>query len=1198
MSDFWVRAVGGDDYVASVQNAAERKRLVEELKLSMKEVINTSIANDGPIYDWSAGLNRFTSALEQVLKHQMKTTKEGDKGPTADLWQYLQCLKDLLPSSSHIDVVDNLSNIKTREGKARAWFRLALNEKILADALQALINNKSSRTKWYNESALMCHAEDTMIIVNLLRGLSGVDFALSLNNDRLDHGNDSFPAASSKATQPKRKKKGGRRKRRQAVILDHNAPANIFPSSSPPSSSSSSTTKTTDINNSSEDDNYSTTLPPISTKSDSSSFVAPSFSSSTVSIRSLPDTLSTSSFVSPSSSAMQTQRQPLIEQTIPENGNTAREDKTSATNAKSTNNSLPSGAEKMIEPKEQQEEETKEDEEKLKKEREIRALQEQLRMIEQKLSSAKAIQTITTRSPTQAKEDPTLQNDESSSSTSEAAATSPSPTSTKFASSDITPSIVSQQQKITETENEREQGKHHEDKEEEPEEQEKEEEEEQETEELESNKADTNGQVNTMSNAAASALASVTNVEYVGRTMSALIQNLQSLRQAPFAGTSSLSWRKKEEEKEVGVDDKQNKEEEETEEVEPWIVLDKDTMPSSEQNDQQNSALPQEEANAKQETTDDVSSVEEEKHSKEDDIAEEKEGQNVDDDTPIEDKGTSQEDAKAAYVPPETLYPFYFPFERPPHGEEKRSSEEESQQSLIEESNETTQQTPTNNPSSVPSTSLTASTTAKPTTSPSASLSALSNSTTLRSLSASNNNNATASPAGRKRGHTKSYSLPAPSVLSSAFIDSLLAANTDIEFELDSTSSSASTSSNAKTSLSASSSPPSSSPPSSFSPSGSFSPAASSPRSSSSLSSSSSSSPTSSSTSSFSSTSPDSLEMSVKEKRTKDVINVTTFVVPPDPRDLFSASLLVHLPPQRTPSSPARTRSQSSLHRTRTLSLQRAALSSASSVGSAQTGWRPPKRQLHFVIHEKQSPREQGNLCAGCGSTFPPQGYLISTTRYCEYTGLHFCYECHVKDQCIIPSRVLANWDFKRYYVSRFARLFLREIAEEPAFNISVLNPALYTMVPALQKIKVLREQLFYMKDFVLTCRDKDRLLSPLLKPARLHLIYTTEEYSLRDLYEVSQNILLSFVRTIAEHFLLHILKCELCKAKGSFCEFCKSTTPIYPFQLRTTVQCPACRTLYHRNCFRLEECPKCLRLQQRAIIPPSSSNNAASSSS
>lgn len=61
--------------VASVQNKAERKALIDELKFSTKEVMNASIASNTnePLYDWSGGVARLTAALESILSHCLKS---------------------------------------------------------------------------------------------------------------------------------------------------------------------------------------------------------------------------------------------------------------------------------------------------------------------------------------------------------------------------------------------------------------------------------------------------------------------------------------------------------------------------------------------------------------------------------------------------------------------------------------------------------------------------------------------------------------------------------------------------------------------------------------------------------------------------------------------------------------------------------------------------------------------------------------------------------------------------------------------------------------------------------------------------------------------------------------------------------------------------------------------------------------------
>lgn len=65
----------------------------------------------------------------------------------------------------------------------------------------------------------------------------------------------------------------------------------------------------------------------------------------------------------------------------------------------------------------------------------------------------------------------------------------------------------------------------------------------------------------------------------------------------------------------------------------------------------------------------------------------------------------------------------------------------------------------------------------------------------------------------------------------------------------------------------------------------------------------------------------------------------------------------------------------------------------------------------------------------------------------------------------------------------------------------------------------------------------------------------------------------------IATKLIGHIKSCSLCLAKGFICEFCNDQKPIYPFQLKSVVQCFQCKAFFHRACYNKSECPKCMRL-------------------
>lgn len=59
-----------------------------------------------------------------------------------------------------------------------------------------------------------------------------------------------------------------------------------------------------------------------------------------------------------------------------------------------------------------------------------------------------------------------------------------------------------------------------------------------------------------------------------------------------------------------------------------------------------------------------------------------------------------------------------------------------------------------------------------------------------------------------------------------------------------------------------------------------------------------------------------------------------------------------------------------------------------------------------------------------------------------------------------------------------------------------------------------------------MTCREKDSLIKPIA--SRLHLMNDVELYSLRDLLDIPQDVLIDFIREVTEKFLLHIKSCQV----------------------------------------------------------------------
>ena len=110
----------------------------------------------------------------------------------------------------------------------------------------------------------------------------------------------------------------------------------------------------------------------------------------------------------------------------------------------------------------------------------------------------------------------------------------------------------------------------------------------------------------------------------------------------------------------------------------------------------------------------------------------------------------------------------------------------------------------------------------------------------------------------------------------------------------------------------------------------------------------------------------------------------------------------------------------------------------------------------------------------------------------CKYNGQHYCFDCHIDDERVIPARVLFNWDFRHHSVCRASCEFLDSIAESAVLNIEESNPALYMYIPELEEALVsvtshvtghvtlqkLRQQLNSLRGYLATCKQEDSLLS------------------------------------------------------------------------------------------------------------------------
>uniref|UniRef100_A0A3P9NYJ4 RUN and FYVE domain containing 2 n=1 Tax=Poecilia reticulata TaxID=8081 RepID=A0A3P9NYJ4_POERE len=161
--------------------AMERANLLNMAKLSIKGLIESALSFGRTLDSDYPPLQQFFVVMEHCLKHGLRAS-----GVCKSLWGPLELVEKLCPEASEISAsVRDLPGLKTPLGRARAWLRLALMQKRLADYLRLLITRKDLLSDFYEDSALMLE-EEGAVIVGLLVGLNVIDANLCVKGEDLD----------------------------------------------------------------------------------------------------------------------------------------------------------------------------------------------------------------------------------------------------------------------------------------------------------------------------------------------------------------------------------------------------------------------------------------------------------------------------------------------------------------------------------------------------------------------------------------------------------------------------------------------------------------------------------------------------------------------------------------------------------------------------------------------------------------------------------------------------------------------------------------------------------------------------------------------------------------------------------------------------------------------------------------------------
>lgn len=236
--------------------------------------------------------------------------------------------------------------------------------------------------------------------------------------------------------------------------------------------------------------------------------------------------------------------------------------------------------------------------------------------------------------------------------------------------------------------------------------------------------------------------------------------------------------------------------------------------------------------------------------------------------------------------------------------------------------------------------------------------------------------------------------------------------------------------------------------------------------------------------------------------------------------------------------------------------------------------------QQTFKIPRESGLDSQNFVCLSCGNPLGVFGSGCTTTQYvhslsiqskhihillfslvhrvCGFNGAYYCSGCMATDPFQIPSRVIFNWDFKKYPVSQKAAAFLQEFQHQSFIDLKILNPDIYKYVDEMAELQSLRIQLNFIRAYLFTC------CAPIIEKLRKqlwtkeHIYEHIHRYTFADLQRIPKRVLADQLRKVVAFGRQHILECPLCSQKGFICEICQSNKVLYPFDIETTYKVSA----------------------------------------
>ncbi|CAF1162904.1 unnamed protein product [Rotaria sordida] len=170
----------------------ERQNLLCVFKLVVKDLLSSGLKHERLMEKEYFPLKHFFIVFEHILLHGYNGKKNfpiSTSSNRKDLWPIIDLISrkstDIYISEISISSKE-MTNIRTSLGRVRAWLRLALMQKRLADYFKTLVEQKHELKDLYDNEALLL-SDESIIIPGLLVGLNVLDLNLCLRETTLDY---------------------------------------------------------------------------------------------------------------------------------------------------------------------------------------------------------------------------------------------------------------------------------------------------------------------------------------------------------------------------------------------------------------------------------------------------------------------------------------------------------------------------------------------------------------------------------------------------------------------------------------------------------------------------------------------------------------------------------------------------------------------------------------------------------------------------------------------------------------------------------------------------------------------------------------------------------------------------------------------------------------------------------------------------